>query len=148
MDNGASATLTLVATVDAGIGGTTITNTVTNTQDQTDDNTTPDDDTEDIIINDTEFLIPEGFSPGDGQFNEMFVIDGLEQFDQVSLKIYNRWGNLVYTDDNYENDWTGTTNVNMTLGGDLPSGTYYYLVEIKDNGKVYNGYVYLKRMNK
>jgi|GEM_PF-1663609 len=95
----------------------------------------------------TEIKIPEGFSPGDGQYNEEFKIDGLETFDQVSVKLYNRWGNLVYSEDNYQNDWTGKNNVDTSLGEDLPTGTYYYLLEIKDNGKVYSGYVYMKRMN-
>jgi gliding motility-associated-like protein len=95
-----------------------------------------------------ELLIPEGISPGDGQSNEEFYIEGLDQYDKVSINIYNRWGNLVYTDSDYQNDWTGKNNVSTGLGEELPSGTYFYLLEVKDNGKTYNGYVYLKRMNK
>ncbi|QKG80546.1 cadherin domain-containing protein [Tenuifilum thalassicum] len=91
--------------------------------------------------------IPEGISPGDGIHNDTFEIGGLEQFQQVSIRIYNRWGNIVYKSDNYKNDWDGTNNMRNGLGTKLPSGTYFYILEIKDNGKKYSGYVYLKRMD-
>ncbi|NOQ25365.1 MAG: T9SS type B sorting domain-containing protein, partial [Bacteroidales bacterium] len=103
-----------------------------------------DNESDDIV----DLIIPEGFSPGDGQYNEEFYIEGLDSYDEASIRIYNRWGNLVYTDSNYKNDWTGTNNVNTGLGQELPSGTYYYLLEIKDNGKTHNGSIYIKRMNK
>ena len=51
LNNGVSATLTIVADVDAGTSGSTITNTVTNvTLDQTDSNTTPDDPSESVTV--------------------------------------------------------------------------------------------------
>ena len=59
LNNGASATLTIVADVDAGTSGSTITNTVTNvTLDQTDSNTTADDPSESITVgNSTDLVI-------------------------------------------------------------------------------------------
>ena len=51
LDNGATETLTITATVDAGTGGTTITNTVSNSQNQTDLNNTPDDNNEAVTVN-------------------------------------------------------------------------------------------------
>ncbi|MCF6184643.1 MAG: gliding motility-associated C-terminal domain-containing protein, partial [Bacteroidales bacterium] len=51
LDYGTTETLTLTATVNIGIGGTTLTNIVSNTQDQFDTNITPDDNSEDITIN-------------------------------------------------------------------------------------------------
>ena len=59
LNSGASATLTIVADVDAGTSGSTITNTVTNvTLDQTDSNTTADDPSESITVgNSTDLVI-------------------------------------------------------------------------------------------
>lgn len=43
---------------------------------------------------------------------------------KTSLKIYNRWGRLVYQNDDYKNNWGGE---------DLATGTYFYVVESPEN---------------
>ena len=69
--------------------------------------------------------IPEIISPnGDGD-NDIWKIENLEDYPINNVKIYNRWGNAVYEQDNYFNDWGGTRN-----GNDLPVATYYYHVMI------------------
>jgi len=45
----------------------------------------------------------------------------------VRVKVFNRWGNEVYRNADYKNDWRGK-GVNNLLGEDLPEGTYYYIV--------------------
>nr|HPQ33881.1 Ig-like domain-containing protein [Tenuifilaceae bacterium] len=89
--------------------------------------------------------IPEGFSPNGDTKNDYFEIIGLEYFGQVSVKIYNRWGNLVYKSNFYRNDWDGTSNTSMSIGKTLPTGTYYYIIEIVETGEKFNGNVFLKR---
>ena len=89
--------------------------------------------------------IPEAFSPGNDGFNDFFEILGLGNYEQVSIKIYNRWGSLVYTNNAYANDWDGKSNVSGTLGSELPTGTYFYIIKINDTGEKKNGYVFLKR---
>ena len=69
-------------------------------------------------------LVYDGFSPNGDGVNDHFVIEGLEQFVQHRLLVYNRWGTLVYESENYQNDWTGSWQ-----GKALPSGTYYYILE-------------------
>jgi hypothetical protein len=53
----------------------------------------------------------------------------------------------VYEASNYENNWDGSTQSNFTLGGDdLPTATYYYVFDTKDeNVGVFTGYIYLQR---
>jgi gliding motility-associated-like protein len=78
---------------------------------------------------DVKIIVPEGFSPnGDGQ-NDTFVIKNLTG-EKIYLEIYNRWGNIVFKDENYQNDWGGNANFGVVLGQGLPDGTYYYIVEI------------------
>jgi len=89
--------------------------------------------------------IPDGFSPNGDGINDTFVIPDLNQYKKVSIEIFNRWGNVVYKSDNYHNDWDGKANVSLSLGTDLPVGTYFYLVSIADNGKKITGYVYITR---
>ncbi len=78
---------------------------------------------------------------GDG-VNDVFYIANIEEYPNSELKIFNRWGNLVYETVNYKNTWDGTWNGNR----DLPDGTYYYLLELKDEAnRVFQGYFELYR---
>lgn len=56
--------------------------------------------------------------------NDFFVIKNLEDYDKVSLIIFNRWGNVVYENDSYLNDWNGRD----MHGNELTEGIYTYLV--------------------
>jgi gliding motility-associated-like protein len=98
-----------------------------------------------IQIDPLEFFIPEGFSPNNDGTNDRFMISGLNG-KTISLLIYNRWGNKVYVNGNYDNSWEGTANVGGTLGkGKLPQGTYYYIIEfLGGNGESINGFVVLE----
>jgi gliding motility-associated-like protein len=89
--------------------------------------------------------IPEGFSPDGDGINEYFELIGLEYYDQVYIKIFNRWGNLIYANSKYRNDWDGKSNTSMSLGSTLPSGIYYYVIEIVGTKEKYSGNVFLKR---
>ncbi|QJB32565.1 gliding motility-associated C-terminal domain-containing protein [Chitinophaga oryzae] len=76
--------------------------------------------------------IPEGISPnGDGK-NDLWVIDGLKATDQVDMKIFNRWGDVVYENPDYRNNWNGFSNRGLRVGNTLPDGTYYYVISVKD----------------
>ena len=82
---------------------------------------------------------------GDG-INDMFEITGLEGCDySYNVKIFNRWGNIVYESSDYENDW-GAFAPKNSLGnsGMLPSGTYYYIIGFgTPEVKPVNGYIYI-----
>ncbi len=85
-------------------------------------------------------LIYQGFSPNADGKNDTFTIFDIENFPQNSLRVFNRWGNLIYQKDNYQNDWDGTS-----MNGELlPDGTYFYLFEINDR-EHFSGYVQLNR---
>lgn len=57
---------------------------------------------------------------GDG-YNEKFEIKGIGDLKVGHLKIFNKWGTEVYSENQYEGNWPGKH---------LPSGTYYYLFSI------------------
>ncbi|BDX37387.1 hypothetical protein CYCD_07420 [Tenuifilaceae bacterium CYCD] len=99
-----------------------------------------------IIADETKKIdIPDAFSPNGDRINDTFEVVNLVNFGRVTLKVYNRWGNLVYKSDRYKNDWDGTSNVSMAIGSKLPDGTYYYIIEIVELGKMYKGAVFIKR---
>jgi gliding motility-associated-like protein len=65
--------------------------------------------------------------------------------DVVNLKVFNRWGNLVYEQDNYKNNWDGTSNKGINGNGVLPDGTYFYIIDLNNGEKPYVGSVTIKR---
>ncbi|GAB3791490.1 hypothetical protein GCM10028819_00020 [Spirosoma humi] len=82
-------------------------------------------------------FIPEGFSPNGDGVNDVFVIQGMTNLT-VSLEVYNRWGSLVYQNEDYRNDWDSKPNRGLAVGSDangLPDGTYYYMVRTSDGRK-------------
>lgn len=92
-----------------------------------------------------EIFIPEGFSPDEDGVNDKFVIYGLGG-KSASIKVFNRWGNLVYESDNYQNNWDGVCTTGWILTGErLPEGTYYYLVQIEGESDTRKGYLTLWR---
>ncbi|WP_080057824.1 SdrD B-like domain-containing protein [Spirosoma aerolatum] len=85
-----------------------------------------------------EIFIPQGFSPNGDGINDRFVIRGANGLT-VSLEVYNRWGNLVYKNEDYQNDWDGKPNTGIVLSSadsnGVPDGTYYYVVNLSDGRK-------------
>ena len=94
-----------------------------------------------------DIIIPEAFTPDGDGINDSFEIAGIEQAPENTLIIFNRWGNVVYETSNYQNNWLGTSNVQLTIGNeDLPTGTYYYLFDTKtEKYGIMKGYVFLQR---
>ena len=101
------------------------------------------------------FLIPNAFSPNGDGINDRFVITGIGDKEESKLEVFNRWGSLVYRSSgkNYDNSWDGksTESTMVTIGADLPDGTYYYVFSVKVNvegeivSKEYSGYIELRR---
>lgn len=89
--------------------------------------------------------IPEGFSPNQDEINDRFVIPDLFRYPQNTLKIYNRWGVLVYEKANYDNTWDGTAENPLYGDEELPVGTYFYLLDLGLDQEPIRGYVYLNR---
>jgi gliding motility-associated-like protein len=100
----------------------------------------------DVVFTDC-IEIPDAFTPdGDGQ-NDVFQIVGIDDFPNNYVRIYNRWGNIVYEKQGYTNinGWDGTSNGKWTFGGDkVPAGTYYYIIDPGNGSNSYTGYVVIK----
>ena len=82
-----------------------------------------------------DIFIPNGFSPnGDGENDLWFIPDLEECFPENEVQIFNRWGDLVFSQINYDsnNAWDGTWQQN---GKDVPDGTYFYILIYDDEKK-------------
>ena len=90
--------------------------------------------------------VPNGFSPNNDGVNDYFVIDGLSKYPDNTLFIYNRWGNLIYKKQEYDNKWDGKSNVSgIYFSRTLPNGTYYYILDLKNDEKPLNGFVVIRK---
>ena len=89
-------------------------------------------------------LIPQGFSPNDDGKNDWFNIKGLYNiFLNHELKIFNRLGTLIFEGNNTKR-WEGDTNRGINSGKRVPVGTYYYVLNLKDeNYEPIAGWVYV-----
>ena len=66
------------------------------------------------------------FSPNGDGLNEVFEVENLLYFDNVRFQVFNRWGQEVYSDSNYRNNWDGAG---------LSEGTYFFLMDVPSLGK-------------
>ena len=80
-------------------------------------------------------IIPNVFSPNADGKNDLFIISGLEGFPNSELKVFNRWGGLIYEGLNYQNSWRAE---------EVPDGTYYFILNRSD-GETFNGDITILR---
>ncbi len=70
------------------------------------------------------YIIPNVFTPNGDDLNETFKISAKGTVAEFNIKIYNRWGLLVFESSDINNSWTGKIN-----GKDADDGTYFFYVE-------------------
>ena len=68
------------------------------------------------------------FTPNNDGINDFFVPINLNQYPNPYVLIFNRWGGLVYKNEKYQNDWSGT---HYKTGAELKEGIYYYSIDPK-----------------
>ena len=87
------------------------------------------------------------FSPNGDGVNETFVIDCISRYPNNTLKIYNRWGNIVYEKQGYNNEFDGTSNGRAVIQQEefLPVGTYYYILDLGDGSEPIADWLYINR---
>lgn len=99
-----------------------------------------------LDVDPCDLVIPEGFSPNGDRVNDYFVIKGLNAYPDNTLTIFNRWGNKVFEAKGYQNNWDGKSTIGIRIGGEeLPTGTYFYILELGPDQETRNGYIYLNR---
>lgn len=90
-------------------------------------------------VNTVTCFIQRGISPNGDGMNDFFDLEGL---GASHLGIYNRYGMKVYSLSNYTNQWNGQSD----SGEELPTGTYYYVIE-RNDGKSNTGWIYINRQD-
>ena len=102
--------------------------------------------------------IKNGISLNGDDLNDIFEIEGIECYSNNTVKIFNRWGVLVFEIENYDNEnnvFKGFSEGRVTISKNkkLPTGTYFYIINYEYNGNgspemlKQSGYLYISNHN-
>jgi gliding motility-associated-like protein len=122
-------------------------------EDQSDDASNSGDSPTVLDLNGCSIKVMNAFSPNGDSKNARFYIRGIECYPDNTVEIYNRWGVLVFSIDQYNNNdrvfegySNGRSTIKQTDG--LPVGTYFYILKYKDSAQKSHqesGYLYLNK---
>jgi gliding motility-associated-like protein len=93
---------------------------------------------DDDPTNETDFSFPNVITANGDGVNDLFEIQNLP--DNTEVIILNRWGNVVFSSGNYQNNWNGKD----TSGKELVDGVYTYKF-ITNDGTIGHGFITLIR---
>ncbi|MFN5020861.1 MAG: gliding motility-associated C-terminal domain-containing protein, partial [bacterium] len=84
--------------------------------------------------------IPNTFTPNGDGINDTWKIQFLAQYKNCTMEVYNTSGQIIFQSEGYTTAWDGTRN-----GVPMPTGTYYYVIDLGDGSKRRTGYVTILR---
>lgn len=90
-----------------------------------------------------QIIVYNGFTPNGDGINDNWVIENIDNFPINSVSIFNRWGNKVWSTDNYNNNNTNFWDGKHSNGSTLTSGTYFYVIDIGNGKAIKKGWVEL-----
>ena len=70
-------------------------------------------------------VAPYFFSPNGDEINDRWVVENILDYQEYSIKVFNRWGNKVFESSEDSNEWDGF-NSSQTPATD---GVYFYVIE-------------------
>jgi len=85
-------------------------------------------------------VIPNTFTPNGDGINDTWDIKNLDSYVNCTVQIFNRYGENIYSSIGYGTPWDGTYK-----GAALPTGTYYYIINLKNSSKLLSGFVAIIR---
>ncbi len=77
-----------------------------------------------VHIIDDVLVFPNVITPNGDGMNDVLEIKNADKYPNNVIQVYNRWGKMVFEQQNYDNSWDG---------GNLADGTYYYIFKYLDN---------------
>jgi gliding motility-associated-like protein len=97
-----------------------------------------------VVEADYALYIPNAFTPDQNSRNDVFQPKGVGiNEDKYKMEIFDRWGELIFTSNQFSKGWDGTVKGSSQVAQD---GVYIYkiyVVDLKGNKKQYVGHVTL-----
>lgn len=99
----------------------------------------------DVLVqeSDLEFIISKAVTPDGDGINDIWLLKNIENFENNTVIIIDRWGNKIFQATGYDNErifWDGTNQ----SGTVVPTGTYFYTIEVQFQGTVVKKKGYLE----
>jgi gliding motility-associated-like protein len=80
------------------------------------------------LYNCPELTVPNVFTPNGDGFNDLFIPEA-QSISTFKMTIYNRWGEKIFTTEDYIHGWDGTISKN-----EAADGVYFWVIEYKERG--------------
>jgi gliding motility-associated-like protein len=84
--------------------------------------------------------IPTAFTPNGDGINDTWEIEGIEFYPAYNIKVFTKWGELIFSASAGDSSWDGTFE-----GKNLPSASYYYVIDLSDGSSLFKGLVTIIR---
>lgn len=78
-------------------------------------------------------FVPNAFTPNNDRLNDVLKAKAYFKVDEFSMKIFNRWGQMIFSSNSLLTGWDGTVRSQLA-----PSGMYTWVIQYKRSNKVYN----------
>ncbi|MCX2494449.1 MBG domain-containing protein [Pedobacter sp. PF22-3] len=85
-------------------------------------------------------IVTNSFSPNGDGINDQWTLNFLQNYPQCRVQVFSRSGAIVFSSIGYQSPWDGTYK-----GSDLPLGTYYYMIELKNSKRILSGSITILR---
>ncbi|APQ16252.1 T9SS type B sorting domain-containing protein [Maribacter hydrothermalis] len=90
--------------------------------------------------NEPKIIAAEAFTPNGDGINDNWVIPGLNNYPNNTVKVYNKTGRLVFEAKGYQNNWGGFYKDNREQ---LPSGSYLYSITLGNGKSPLQGWIFI-----
>ncbi len=80
------------------------------------------------------------FTPNGDGMNDTWAIKYIEYYPNCTVNVFNRWGAKVFSSRGYGQQWDGRLS-----GNPVPTGTYYYVINLKDGSPPKSGWIAIAR---
>ncbi len=78
-------------------------------------------------------FVPNAFTPNNDRLNDVLKAKAYFKVDEFSMKIFNRWGQMIFSSNSLLTGWNG-----MIKSQQAPLGMYTWVIQYKRSNKVYN----------
>jgi len=93
-----------------------------------------------LTITPTGLVFPNTFTPNGDGINDTWVVKFVEYFPKCTIDIFNRAGAKMFSSVGYKQEWDGKVG-----GNPVPAGTYYYVINLKDNSPIRSGWLWVTK---
>jgi gliding motility-associated-like protein len=94
-----------------------------------------------FIMNDNRIVPANLVTPDGNGKNDTWIISNIENYPQAVVSLFDLHGRLIFSTDHYQNNWDGRNG----NGDTLPDGTYYYIISLDNNHRIYKGAITVLR---